>query len=585
MKHIIKRHRPLLLGSVLCVLASSLFATILQFFKGSVLDSAAAGNGAEALRSLLLLIGSILLETGLFYLYRRLSARFTAVCTGELKASVFAAILERDYMSFRTRKLGEYLAKYTNEIDLLRGRCLSMLPLLAEILLKVLLVSAALFFLDWRLALVTLFLLTTPLYLPKLIEGRLQRSQQACVEAVERNLTLVNDYLAGFEVIKQYSIERQILSRFRSSNDHTVEAMLQEGRLGALSQLLTTLISYLSYFVILTCSALLVLRGTFSAGDFFVAIGMIDQLSWPLIALSDVIRQLVAARPTRDAMEEFLLPSPAPQGERGGPDTLEREIRYEDVAFAFTQAQPLLRQFSLTLKKGGRYLLRGPSGCGKTTALNLLLGYYRPQAGRITVDGVPIEHLGGTRRLFTVVRQDTFLFQNTLRSNLTLYQPVEDQILLDALHQLGLDKLASPQALDQVISEGGGNLSGGEKRRICLARAPLRNTPVLLLDEPLANLDLPSARLVEELLLSIRGRTLLVVSHQFSSKKLSAFDQVVDFSPPSKEKGRLPPGGGALFSAQPLQFKSGVSTNPPKTFPVLPPIFGAFFPFSLAILV
>lgn len=110
-----------------------------------------------------------------------------------------------------------------------------------------------------------------------------------------------------------------------------------------------------------------------------------------------------------------------------------------------------------------------------------------------------------------MVRQDTFLFQDTLRSNLTLYQPVEDQILLDALHQLGLDKLASPQALDQVISEGGGNLSGGEKRRICLARAPLRNTPVLLLDEPLANLDLPSARLVEELLLSIRGRTLLVV--------------------------------------------------------------------------
>ncbi len=190
----------------------------------------------------------------------------------------------------------------------------------------------------------------------------------------------------------------------------------------------------------------------------------------------------------------------------------------------------MLDGFDLTLKKGGRYLLKGPSGCGKTTAVNLLLGYYDPDAGEITVDGVPLRAAGSPYARATVVRQEAVLFRDTLRNNLTMYRDIPEERLLDALRGVGLGRFANVDALDRLVEEGGTNFSGGEKKRVCLARALLRGTDVLILDEPLANLDEGTAGRIEDLLLSIRDRTVLVVSHQFSPGKLGAFDEVKELA-------------------------------------------------------
>ena len=119
------------------------------------------------------------------------------------------------------------------------------------------------------------------------------------------------------------------------------------------------------------------------------------------------------------------------------------------------------------------------------------------------------------------------LFCDTLRNNLTMFSEIPDETLIAVLRDLGLSRFADPELLDSVIAENGANLSGGEKKRICLARALLRDTDVLILDEPLANLDDATAGRIEDLLLSIEGKLLLVVSHQFSSEKLWQFDGVL----------------------------------------------------------
>lgn len=523
-----KKHALSLVGALTLVLFSTIFAVALQFFKGEVLDSAVAGEAASALLCTGLLAAFILCEVLFFFFYRRLSARFVVGCTEELKRDVFSCILGRSYVAYRERPQGEYIAKYAGEADAIKARRFSMLPLLGEILFRIVLVSAALFLLDWRLALLTLALLTTPLYVPKLLEKRLQQAQGACLETVSAVLTQMNDWLAGFEAIKNYSIEGKIRERFQRSNAQAIAALLADMRLGAAAQLLTTLISYLSYFLVLSCAAGLVLSGDFSAGDFFIAIGMIDQLSYPLISLADIIRQLVAVRPACAAMERFVTaPGEAPAG---GLWALHREIRFEDVSFAYQAGHPVLEKFSLTVRKDGKYLLRGPSGCGKTTAVNLLLRYYAPDAGTISVDGVPLWELGSPYSGITVVRQEAALFRDTLRNNLTMYQPIPDSRLFETLRGLGLERYASPNALDGLVEEGGANFSGGEKKRICLARALLRDTGVLILDEPLANLDGETVQRIEDMLLGIADRTLLVVSHQFSNEKLGQFDQVVDFA-------------------------------------------------------
>lgn len=253
---------------------------------------------------------------------------------------------------------------------------------------------------------------------------------------------------------------------------------------------------------------------------------MIDQLSYPLISLAGIIRQLMAIRPACASLEQFLA---VPR--QSGPETefpsFREEIRFQDVTFAYPGQPATLQKFSLSIKKGQRCLLQGPSGCGKTTAVNLLLGYYETGSGAITLDGTPVSALRNPYQFMTVVRQEATLFCDTLRNNLTMYRDIPDEALTAMLQQVGLEKFTG--ALDTPVTENGTSLSGGEKKRLCLARALLRDTDILILDEPLANLDDAAAVKIEDLLLSITDKTIVLVSHQFSEEKLGFFDKIYRF--------------------------------------------------------
>lgn len=523
-----KKNRVWFAAAWLCILISNLFAVTMQFFKGDVLDYAIQGEGQTTVKYAVLLFAFILGEVSFYFMYNQFSARYIVGCTRCLKHDIFERILRRSYVEFKDKQTGEYIAKYTNEADTIRSLHFSMLPVFWDILLKIVFVSIALFCLDFRIAIITLVLLTTPLYVPKLIEKQLQKTQTEYLQAVERNLAKVNDWLAGFEIIKNFSMERKIMEIFTESSNRAMEKMQKDRQLGAISQLMTTLISYLSYFIVLVCATWLVLSGVFTAGDFFVAIGMIDQLSYPLISLAGIIRQLVAIKPACESMDKFLEASQEPQPECCLRE-LKSEIRFWDAAFSYDGQNPVLKSFHFTLQKGKRYLLKGPSGCGKTTVVNLLLRYYDVDSGRLTVDGAPIERYESTYDCVTVVRQEAVLFHDTLRNNLTMYRDIADEKLMQLLSDLGLDKYANAKALDSIVSENGSNFSGGEKKRICLGRALLRNTDVIIFDEPLANLDEETARKIEDLLLKIEDRTVLIVSHQFTVEKLDQFSQVYDF--------------------------------------------------------
>lgn len=529
MKKYQKHNRRWFAGALVSILISTIFAVVLQFFKGDVLDHAVAGETRETVCSAAMLICFILAEVLSYYIFQRFSAKYAIGCISGLRKDIFDSILSRGYVDYKKRSQGEYIAKYMTEAESIRDRLFRMQPMLWEILFKIIFVSAALFRLDWRIAVITIALLTTPLYVPKLIESRLQQAQTEYLQAMEANLTKVTDWLSGFEIIKNYSIEGKIREQFHTIHDDAMTKLLRDTRLGALAQLITTLISYLSYFLVLVCATWLVLRGDFSAGDFFVAIGMIDQLSYPLISLAGIIRQLIAIKPVCRAMEEFLA-GPGAAQPAGNVEHLESDIRFEDVSFSYDGKRRVLDGFNLTIQKGKRYLLKGPSGCGKTTAVNLLLKYFDASGGCIELDGVPLEELGSTYGCMTVVRQEATLFHDTLRNNLTMYQEVPEEKLIDMLNRVGLDRYANPQALDSIVTESGSNFSGGEKKRICLARALLRDTDMLILDEPLANLDDATAERIEDLMLSIQNKTILVVSHQFTKEKRSCFDQVVDFT-------------------------------------------------------
>ena len=172
--------------------------------KGDVLDYAIAGETAQTGRYAVLLIAFILCEIFFYFCYKQFSAGFVVGCTKSLRRDIFDSIMRRDFVKYKEHQQGEYISKLTNEVNAIKTRRFQMLPMLWEILFKSIFVSAALFLLDWRLALVTITLLTTPLYVPKLIEKKLQKAQTEYLDSVEDNLAKVNDWLKGFEIIKNF---------------------------------------------------------------------------------------------------------------------------------------------------------------------------------------------------------------------------------------------------------------------------------------------------------------------------------------------------------------------------------------------
>ena len=207
MKKYEKANRRTYAAALICTFLSSVFAVALQFFKGAVLDYALAGQLGQTIRYAFLLILFIGLEVGGYYLSMRFSDRYVAACFSALRCDIFDSILGRDFVDYKTCPQGEYLAGFTAKAETIRDRRFRMKPYLWEILFKIILVSAALFRLDWRVAIITIVLLSTPLYVPKLIEDRLQSAQTAYLKAMEDNLTKVTDWLAGFEIIKNFSVE------------------------------------------------------------------------------------------------------------------------------------------------------------------------------------------------------------------------------------------------------------------------------------------------------------------------------------------------------------------------------------------
>lgn len=299
--------------------------------------------------------------------------------------------------------------------------------------------------------------------------------------------------------------------------------------MGYLTRTISALLSYFSHFIILVFAAYLVLKGDFTAGNFFVAVGMIDQLSYPIISLSYFIQDLISIRPVNKSILEFINKKPTRVGSMEMSSEDFNNIVFENVFFSYNEKEPIIKDLNMKLIKNKQYLLQGPSGSGKTTSMNLLLDYYEASSGNIKINNVQISEIKDLNKLITVMRQDATLFQDTLRNNVTMYQDISDDKLISILSKVGLSSYANYGKLDMLINERGTNLSGGEKRRLTLARSLLRKTPILILDEPMANLDEENAKAIETLILTITDRTVIIISHQFSKENITRLDEIIEF--------------------------------------------------------
>ncbi len=441
-----------------------------------------------------------------------------------IRQDLFVHILRLDLQFFNSHPTGRLVTRLTNDIQNMHEMFTSVMVTLFNELLRLLGILVLLFFMNVQLAL----LMTIFVPISALITILFARLARECFRAIRSQLVRLNSFLqeaiSGMSILQLFGREERSRRDFEELSQGYAERTLSQIRLFGTFMPITEFLSSLATALILWYGGGEIIRSRLTLGELVAFISYMRLFFQPLRELSQKysIVQSAMASAERifqllDTKSRILLPEhpierPVVRG----------ELRFDRVRFGYDPKNPVLHDLSLTLRPGQAVALVGTTGSGKTTLVNLLLRFYEPQAGTITIDDIDISRfaLKDLRTLVGVVLQDVLILQDTLLANIVMNSGRNRQDVEEILGKTGMTRFVHklPQGLDTMIGEGGQELSSGEKQLLAFARVLCRNPAILILDEATAAIDTESENILEEAIAdSFRGRTSLVIAHRLST--------------------------------------------------------------------
>jgi len=380
---------------------------------------------------------------------------------------------------------------------------------------------------NWRLALIAFTISPVVFVVSRSYRRRLRKQSHEMKKLESSAMSVVQEVLGAARVVKAFGQEGREEERFMAKSNEGMRARLRlaftEGSFG----ILVALIAAVGTAAVLYVGVRDIKGGTLTAGELLYVMGLLSQLYAPL----KTIGKKMATMQTHLAGAEraFALLEEAPDVvEKPGALSLGRargEMSFRDVSFGYEKERPVLRNIAFEIEPGTCLGIAGTTGAGKTTLVNLLLRFHDPTAGQILLDGVDLRdyRLDDLRHQFAIVLQEPVLFSTSIAENIAYARPgaSESEIVAAAQAANAHDFIARlRQGYETVVGERGMLLSGGERQRISLARAFLKDAPILILDEPTSSVDLKTeAVIVEAMQRLMHGRTTFIIAHRFSTLK------------------------------------------------------------------
>lgn len=480
---------------------------------------------------LLMLGGALVLLTGLKCLTAWLANYFMVpIRTGvlrDLRAQLYKKVVSLPIGFFTEERKGDVMSRMTNDVNEVEASIMSTLDMLFKDPIMILVYLITLFTISWQLTLFVLILLP----IAGLLIGRIGRSlKRASTKGQEQNaeiLTQIDETLGGLRVVKAFNAEEKLTLRFLNLINATRATFNRINRRYYLAHPVSEFFGTALIAILLWFGGTLILgnHSSIDAATFIYYLVIFYSIINPAKDLSKAtygIRRGLASLEridkildTESNICEIENPTKIPN--------LQSLIRFEDVSFAYQADRPVLQHINLDIRKGQTIALVGQSGSGKTTMADLLPRFYDPLQGRITIDGIDIRELKifDLRALMGNVNQEAILFNDTFYNNITF--GVESATMEEVRHAARIANaddfiMATPEQYQTMIGDRGSRLSGGQRQRISIARAILKNPPILILDEATSALDTESEKLVQEALENLmKDRTTLVVAHRLST--------------------------------------------------------------------
>jgi ATP-binding cassette, subfamily B, bacterial MsbA len=457
-----------------------------------------------------------------------------ALVTRDLRNEIFSHLLRLDLPYYQRTRAGQIISRTTMDVDGMRSLVTNNLTRLLSSVLQALFLLLTLLALSWKLTLVALVALPPMLGLWARFRSRLRRGVMRVLDAVGEVSARLQEVVAGIRLVKASGAERWEEARFRSLTQRHYKALSRNDRWRKFFPPATEMITATAILALIWYGSWLVLeRGELSAPEFVTALLVAGKLMSPVKFVAQfpaLVQPGLAAAERAFALVDAPVEVADSAGARAA-DGFRDALRFEGVSFAYGSDPPVLHGIDLEIRPGEVVALVGPSGAGKSTLADLVPRFHDPTAGRLTLDGTDLRelHLESLRALLGIVTQETILFHDTVRSNIAYgvehASPEAIEAAARAAHAHEFI-VRLPEGYDTVLGEKGARLSGGQRQRIAIARALLRDPPVLILDEATSALDTESERLVQAAIEELMAdRTVLVIAHRLSTVRRA--DQIV----------------------------------------------------------
>ena len=444
----------------------------------------------------------------------------------DLRETMYLKLEEMSVGFFIRHSTGELLSRMNNDVALVQGAMTTAVTGLLKDSVMVVALVFVVFYRDYKLALIAMIVFPLATYPLIHLGRRLRRYSRRMLVSMEDITSRLNETITGIRIVKAFAMEEYERGRFRFENQKLFNSFMRRFKVRALSNPVMDTLGGLGVCAILLYGGYQVVTGQSTQGTFFSFMTALFMLYEPIKRLSEVnmtIQEGVAAGERIFA----LLDTPVDVVDRPGARSLEEvrgEVLYDRVSFGYN-SESILSEVTLRVDPGEAIAIVGESGVGKSTLLDLLPRFYDVSAGTISIDGIDIRDLTqkSLRKAVGIVTQQTILFDDTVRNNIAYGRPELplEQVVRSARAAHAHDFItAMAEGYDTIIGEDGIKLSGGERQRIAIARALLKDPPILVLDEATSNLDSDSEKAVQRALEELmRGRTTLIVAHRLSTIK------------------------------------------------------------------
>ena len=529
MKQLIKNHQKafyaFMIFNILVPLTNIAFAYSIK----GIIDSGMSQNEDALTQAVLVGASVIFIYAGLNFISLRLKNRLVRQIMSRYKNKVFQSILDRDYRDFSKEKSGKFISVLTENMKKIEQDYLHQYFNISKNLSLMIFSLLAMFIGNWYLTLLVIIASIIPMMISGFIGQKSAYLQKSAMIADQKYLAKVKDILAGFLVIKSFNVKEAIRQDYRNESEKLDEIYFMKGKFDVLANVISQLSGMIVFLVAFGGGMYLVFNGYTTIGSVTAIVQLVNFVVMPLNEVGMGMSKFREGQATLDAFEvKDVIELQTGKTKEYFDDV----ISFSNIDFSYPNTEEkIFNHLSLKIQKGEKIAIVGMSGSGKSTLLNLLLRFYDVTSGHISIDNQDIQAISAESlyNLMTIVQQDIYIFDDTLRANITLNQSFTDEEIKKAVQQSGLESyvLENESGLQTLCGENGSNLSGGQKQRLSIARALIRKTPILLLDEATSSLDNQVTTEIESSILDIQNLTALVVTHKMNENILKKYDRIL----------------------------------------------------------